>query len=311
MAAGAETRPSPGDAPRGVHAFVAAYPEHLARVENGELVWRDGHRTPLAELGVPDGGAPEATPRADPRHAATESVAVVNYAPIYDRMYGDCRFGEVEGRLADLRWNRGAPDGGRGVRATSVNGVAARLQAISDELDRLGPEFARYLRPLGGTYICRNIARSSRRSLHGYGIAVDINPAHGDYWLTASAGEDGRPLRRNRIPFEIVEIFERHGFVWGGRWHRFDTFHFEYRPEYLAAVGGRLPERLTSEAFAGLFGGRRIGGETPARARAPLGVVFRMSYRPRAPGAQTCFRWVRQPGPRFGTCVGRVRAAAR
>lgn len=37
----------------------------------------------------------------------------------------------------------------------------------------------------------------------------------------------------NRIPPEIVAVFERHGFIWGGRWRHFDTMHFEYRPELL------------------------------------------------------------------------------
>jgi hypothetical protein len=30
-----------------------------------------------------------------------------------------------------------------------------------------------------------------------------------------------------------VEIFEKHGFIWGGRWYHYDTMHFEYRPEIL------------------------------------------------------------------------------
>ena len=33
---------------------------------------------------------------------------------------------------------------------------------------------------------------------------------------------------------EIVEIFERHGFIWGGKWSYYDTMHFEYRPELLS-----------------------------------------------------------------------------
>jgi hypothetical protein len=33
------------------------------------------------------------------------------------------------------------------------------------------------------------------------------------------------------MPQEIVDIFERHGFIWGGKWYHYDTMHFEYRPE--------------------------------------------------------------------------------
>jgi hypothetical protein len=36
---------------------------------------------------------------------------------------------------------------------------------------------------------------------------------------------------RNVIPHGIVDIFEKHGFIWGGKWYHYDTMHFEYRPE--------------------------------------------------------------------------------
>ena len=32
----------------------------------------------------------------------------------------------------------------------------------------------------------------------------------------------------------IVHIFEKHGFIWGGRWLHYDTMHFEFRPEFYA-----------------------------------------------------------------------------
>ena len=38
------------------------------------------------------------------------------------------------------------------------------------------------------------------------------------------------------VPHEIVEVFERHGFIWGGKWYHYDTMHFEYRPELLATA---------------------------------------------------------------------------
>jgi hypothetical protein len=39
------------------------------------------------------------------------------------------------------------------------------------------------------------------------------------------------------MPPEIVAIFERHGFIWGGKWRHYDTMHFEYRPELLGLRG--------------------------------------------------------------------------
>ena len=36
---------------------------------------------------------------------------------------------------------------------------------------------------------------------------------------------------------EIVRIFEKHGFIWGGKWHHYDTMHFEYRPELVGRGG--------------------------------------------------------------------------
>ena len=33
----------------------------------------------------------------------------------------------------------------------------------------------------------------------------------------------------------IVDVFERNGFIWGGKWYHYDTMHFEYRPELLGA----------------------------------------------------------------------------
>jgi hypothetical protein len=55
------------------------------------------------------------------------------------------------------------------------------------------------------------------------------------YWRNAKPGKGGAYAYRNEIPMEIVRIFEKHGFIWGGKWHHYDTMHFEYRPEL---VGG-------------------------------------------------------------------------
>ena len=121
--------------------------------------------------------------------------------------------------------------GGGSVAVTSVNGVGERLEAVIRDLERLPAEFTRYLVPSGGTLNCRSIAGTNRRSMHAYGAAIDISTSFGDYWRWPKPSADA--TYRNRIPFEIVDIFERHGFIWGGKWYHFDTMHFEYRPELL------------------------------------------------------------------------------
>ena len=121
---------------------------------------------------------------------------------------------------------------GHTVSITSVNGVDRRLAAISRELDALPAADKKYLYPPGGTYKCRPVADTGQTSMHGWGAAIDINPAYSDYWRWRQRAV-GTPAYVNHVPQEIVTIFERHGFIWGGRWAHFDTMHFEYRPELL------------------------------------------------------------------------------
>jgi hypothetical protein len=97
----------------------------------------------------------------------------------------------------------------------------------------------------------RDVAGTLSRSYHGYGLAVDLIPrsygGKAPYWRWVM--ERGNPKdpaagasadwwttpyeRRWAVPEPIVTAFERHGFVWGGKWLFFDTMHFEYRPEIL------------------------------------------------------------------------------
>lgn len=74
-----------------------------------------------------------------------------------------------------------------------------------------------------------------RQSAHSYDIAFDVGVEHSDYWLWKNPGaaETDRISYANRIPHELVEIFRRHGFIWGGAWYHYDTMHFEFRPEIL------------------------------------------------------------------------------
>ena len=227
-------------------ALLAAYPDRLASYTDNELIWKDGTRMPLGSaqpehavrriarsgrhsrpvchsLSAVDSAVPGPRDDEDPGRLRNEAFFL--------KMYGDCRKGEVTPSLRAVSW---LPNHGGGtVRATAVNGVADQLEKVSRELDLLPAAMIQYLVPTSGTYNCRPIAETSRLSVHAFGAAIDINARFGDYWLW-SKRPDGAVVWRNRIPKEIVEIFERHGFIWGGRWYHFDSLHFEYRPELIA-----------------------------------------------------------------------------
>jgi hypothetical protein len=67
------------------------------------------------------------------------------------------------------------------------------------------------------------------------------------YWQwTAAKGIDWRAVpaeKRQNPPAAVIRAFEDQGFIWGGRWSRYDTMHFEYHPELLILGTGRSNTR--------------------------------------------------------------------
>lgn len=136
--------------------------------------------------------------------------------------------GEVGGYLVAV------PFCGARVRFNARNGAARALESVGLELAALlaqRPQLRQYVFPLGGTFAWRPIAGTSRLSPHSWGIAIDLNPRQGAYWRGNKATGPEVEAMRTSYPQEIVEIFEKHGFIWGGKWSHFDLMHFEYRPE--------------------------------------------------------------------------------
>ena len=120
----------------------------------------------------------------------------------------------------------------------------ARVERDLRQAARRDRSVARWIAELDITYsfVSRRIAGSPTRSHHGWGLAVDFVPESYDgqhvYWRWSRAldreGWDRIPLEERWSPPQaVVETFERHGFVWGGKWARFDMIHFEYRPEII------------------------------------------------------------------------------
>jgi hypothetical protein len=230
--------------------LLEAYPGLLERIDGNDLVWRDGTRMPLDDgkgdkpfeqwLDSPDvadmfaihypvGAEPKPPAKdIDPGRART--------AAFFDKVYGDCRNGAVEKNLTTVEWL--PTKAKQKLPFNKMNGAAVALEAASRELDALAPSFDVFLTPSAGTYNCRVIAGTNRVSAHGHAIAIDIALKRSHYWRNDKPGKDGTIAYKNEIPMEIVRIFEKHGFIWGGRWYHYDTMHFEYRPELIGVKGG-------------------------------------------------------------------------
>ena len=230
--------------PAAAALFLRCYPTTLAEFSDNHLLFRNGAKVEFDDSQKKNFNnlLTQATPLN--QLAQTYPVGPDSYRPpdynydpgrfrcaaFFRAMYGNSPR-EVEAHLVTIPWMPRSTHAT--VRITSVNGVDRALAAVSAELDQLPEEEKKYVITTAGTYNWRPIAGSDQLSAHSFGIAIDINSAYSDYWRWAKPSGDGKIAYRNRIPHSIVEIFERHGFIWGGKWYHYDTMHFEYRPELL------------------------------------------------------------------------------
>ena len=166
--------------------------------------------------------------------APDEDPGRARVTALFEGLYGR-QEREVTAALEEVIWlphsHSGKP---QSLRFNGRHGAAAALRAVGAELERLPMRFHKYFEKTAGTFNRRAIAGTNRPSAHSWGIAVDLDVTYSDYWRW-SVRPDGGLVYKNRIPIEIVRVFERHGFIWGGRWNHYDTMHFEYRPELLHA----------------------------------------------------------------------------
>lgn len=74
----------------------------------------------------------------------------------------------------------------------------------------------------GGCYSYRSKRVNGDLSTHAWGISIDINP------------DVNKLGTKGCMPMVLVEIFERHGFIWGGRWkgRKCDPMHFQFCEGY-------------------------------------------------------------------------------
>lgn len=237
-----DTIPEKEEAPQtenksGKEALLKAYPDFIVAItdnkvklaDGSSIVYDDGRKKGFKEL-LDDTDVedmfykPYHVPSAAPEYL--EDVGRMRNEQLFKKMYGSSSKA-VQCNLVSVQWFGG------NVLFNSRNGAADSLRAVAAELKK-HPELRKYLNS-SGTFNWRPVRGAKRMSAHSYGIAFDIGVDHSDYWQwNAGTNDEMKHIKyANKIPKEIVRIFERHGFIWGGSWYHYDTMHFEFRPEIL------------------------------------------------------------------------------
>ncbi|MBM4352193.1 MAG: M15 family metallopeptidase [Deltaproteobacteria bacterium] len=271
--------PNPPDRPSGLKCLVEAYPDFLSGAEpfgtgarcegpcaegalhstqpgtdsGWHIVWKDGTRMPwddgkkksheekLAGADLEDMmSQPYPAGRKPEPPAENDDPGRIRHEPFFLKMYGSTAH-EAEARLGPVQWVAGCKR--TRLRATTVNRVNLKLEAVARDIEKLPEETRKLACDLSGPYTWRKVRGTDRLSAHSFGIAIDVALDKADFWRWNKPDATGRRAWKNRVPADLVEAFERHGFIWGGRWYHFDTMHFEYRPELLQC--GSRDERPT------------------------------------------------------------------
>jgi len=234
--------------PEGLQKLLLAYPEFLDSADENTLYWNDGTGM-IYDDGIENKdfetllNEPDLEDQMSMKYVKGDSYEVppeinfdpgrVRYEPFFRKMYGSSS-SEVRSKLVSVSWLPNTLN--KQEMFTSVNLADEKLQAVSDELDELSNDLKKYVKKTAGTFNWRVISGTNRLSMHSFGLAIDINVDYSNYWKWEKPGRDGVLQYKNKIPMEIVEIFEKHGFIWGGKWYHYDTMHFEYRPELLVEL---------------------------------------------------------------------------
>ena len=259
---------SEGSGERELKALASAYPDRITQVEQRDgdwamdvkgdwFFWAHGRILPEPARAdwepyarfrfypYPLGGLPP-LPRLDARTTARLKKALEDarvHPPrrseaFLERLYDAASRSRTRGNIVTVDF--------LGFKVEVHKRIAEPLAAVAaecQELRRTDPAADSFFAGLSEVdgFNYRDVAGTATRSYHGYGLAVDLIPrsygGKAPYWRWVMQKTDQWWMtpydKRWMVPLSVVAVFEKHDFVWGGKWLFFDTMHFEYRPEIL------------------------------------------------------------------------------
>lgn len=153
--------------------------------------------------------------------------------PFFQALYGNNKQA-ISNNLTAVYWKPANTT----IKFNKNNNAAAQLQKVGDKLAS-NPSLIPYVAKSLGSFNYRPIAGTKRLSAHSFGIEVDFHLPQGlhKYWRWDGCKSENNPcpypkaLLQDKTLQQVVQIFEKHGFIWGGKWASYDSPHFEYRPE--------------------------------------------------------------------------------
>lgn len=164
-----------------------------------------------------------------------ESPGRIRNDLFFKNLYGKTEQ-EIKANLVSVYWE---PSKSK-VSFNKLNNAASQLEKVGKEIAK-HPELVSYVNKTLGTFNFRKIAGTNRLSPHSFGIAIDFTLPKNlhQYWRWSGCTSENSPcpypeqLIKDENLKKVVGIFEKYGFIWGGKWANYDSVHFEYRPELL------------------------------------------------------------------------------
>lgn len=225
--------------------LMLAYPEYilgLQRLSNGDvyIVMKSGQKLLYDDKKVKNSEQkltdPDLQDMLEQPYPLTfnDRLMDVDFDPGRVRVYGLLEevYGgnqkQIEAQLENVRVGNGSFQFNKGI------GASAALKEVMAELALMvkqNSKVAAAAFPSSGTYNYRKVSQTNRLSPHAFGIAIDMARDKRDYWQWITREEGQKRLEA--YPRALVEVFEKHNFIWGGKWGHFDMLHYEYRPEIM------------------------------------------------------------------------------